>query len=437
MKRIIRIGLLTVVLAAGLVRPASAQDAVTTGQRGDVLVGFLQTARDNNPEIKAAYNDWKAAEFRVPQSSALPDPTAGTAVMGRMLETRLGPQEEVYEFEQMIPFPGKLIQKRKMARAEVMAAEARYKMAEREVAAKVTQAYADLAALDYTLQVTEEVYELLRKFESAAQARYASQQGEQRDVAKAQVEVSEALKQLLTIRQQREILVSLLNALLNRDPKTLVEHLALPVRPQLAHSLDDLIVLSKSNRPEILEAEAMKDREIHAKALAGMENAPDFTVGFQYSRIGEGMTSDPEDGRDAWMIPLKVTIPLWRNRINAATREARENLRANEARLALNGNLADYEIKNAYYQLTASLQVVDLYETALLPQAELAFRSDQAGYESGRTDVLNLIDSERSYLNARMAYAQALADSVKNLAAIERAVGVDLSTQGGKSDVEK
>ena len=63
---------------------------------------------------------------------------------------------------------------------------------------------------------------------------------------------------------------------------------------------------------------------------------------------------------------------------------------------------------------------------ALLPQAKLAFYSDQAGYEAGRTDVLNFLDSEEVYLNAKIAYYQALADALKSFAAIERAVGVDM-----------
>ena len=80
------------------------------------------------------------------------------------------------------------------------------------------------------------------------------------------------------------------------------------------------------------------------------------------------------------------------------------------------------------FRSTAAKQVVDLYDNALIPEAELAFHSDEAGYEAGRTDVLNLIDSERVYLNAKVSYFQALAEALKSYAAIERAVGVDLES---------
>ena len=112
--------------------------------------------------------------------------------------------------------------------------------------------------------------------------------------------------------------------------------------------------------------------------------------------------------------------------------EAKRNLRASEAKLAQAENFSEYEVKGAYYRFTAAKQVVEVYQNALIPEAQLAFQSDQAGYETGRTDVLNLIDSERVYLNAQVAYHQALADALKNFAALERAVGTDLEPQRGR-----
>ena len=390
------------------------------------LEGLLQEALANNRGLEAAREELQAARHRVPQSSALPDPMAGYAVMGPMLETPLGPQKDVYEFEQMIPFPGKLLERRKVALAEVDAASARLKQVERELVLNVSQTYYDLYAVDATIEAVEEILDLLKKFESIAGSRYASRQGEQRDVAKAQAKVSETLQQLFVLRQQRQTLAAFLNALLNRRASAPLDKVSAPVLPKLELSLDQLLQQSRENRPELLEAAAMRGRQEHAHALAKYEYMPDISVGFQYTRIGGGMTSDPEDGRDAWMVPLKVTLPLWQNRIIPAVLEAKRDLNASEANLREAENLAEYEIKNAYYRFTAGRQVVELYENALIPQARLAFSSDQAGYEAGRTDVLNFLDSEEVYRNAKIAYYQALADALKNFAAIERAVGVDI-----------
>ena len=405
---------------------SSRLPAQETVQPSVPLEGLLQEAVANNRGLEAAREELQAARHRVPQSSALPDPVAGYAVMGPMLETPLGPQKDVYEFEQMIPFPGKLLERRKVALAEVDAASARLKQVERELVLNVSQTYYDLYAVDATIGAVEEILDLLKQFEAVAGSRYASRQGEQRDVAKAQAKVSETLQQLFVLRQQRQTLAAFLNALLNRRASAPLDKVSAPVLPKLELSLDQLLQQSRENRPELLEAAAMRGRQEHAHALAKYEYMPDISVGFQYTRIGGGMTSDPEDGRDAWMVPLKVTLPLWQNRIIPAVLEAKRDLNASEANLREAENFAEYEIKNAYYRFTAGRQVVELYENALIPQARLAFSSDQAGYEAGRTDVLNFLDSEEVYRNAKIAYYQALADALKNFAAIERAAGIDI-----------
>jgi outer membrane protein TolC len=390
------------------------------------LDSFIQEALANNRDLRAARAELEAATSRVPQASALPDPIAGFAVMGRMLETPLGPQEDVYELEQMIPFPGKLMEKRKIAMAEVDAAKARLRVMEREVIYKLSETYYDLYAVESALQVVEETKAVLKKSESIANARYSSQKGDQRDLVKVQVEVSQILETIFMLRQQRDSLAAMLDALLNRKTSSSLDQILKPRAPFLSLSLDELLQKGRAARPELLEAMATRSKEQHVHTLAKYEYAPDIFIGFQYTRIGGGMTSEADDGRDAWMIPLKFTLPVWQNRIVPMIREAKRNLLASEARLEWEEHLTQYEIKNAYYRFMSAKQIVDLHENALIPQAELVFRSDQAGYEAGKIDVLNLIDSERLYLNAKMAYYQVLAEVMKNFAALERAVGVDL-----------
>lgn len=419
--------LTSIVFLFSSVIPLEAQQAASFAVS---LEEILQEALENNRELKASRENLEAARHRVPQSSALPDPMAGYAVMGPMLETPLGPQKDMYEFEQMIPFPGKLFERRKIALAEVEAASAQFKMTQRELILKVSETYYDLYALDKTIESVEEILGLLKKSESIAQSRYASGQGEQRDVAKAQAKVSQMLQELFLLRQQRRTLAAFLNALLNRKAAADLDKVPEPVLPVLDLEMDQLLSLARDNRPELLEAAAIRVKEEHAKTLAKYEYVPDISVGFQYTRIGDGMTTDPEDGRDAWMVPLKVTLPLWQNRLGPGVAEARRNLAATEEKLKDVENMTEYEVKNACYRFTAAQQVVELYEDALLPQAKLAFSSDQAGYEAGRTDILNFLDSEEVYLNARIAYYRSLADALKSFAAIERAVGVDL--QGKK-----
>lgn len=387
----------------------------------------------HNPALIAAQERWRAARLRVPQASALPDPMLGYAVMGTMLETRLGPQENVVDVEQTVPFPGKLWKRRQMAAAEANAAQAQMEAAKLDIIVQLSAVYYDLYATDATIATVEELHDTFKRLESVAQARYGAQGGSQRDVAKAQAELSGTEETLVTLRQRRQSLAARLNALLDRDPDTPAGHTVTPELPTVSATGEQLVDIAKQHRPELREASAMVTRDQHAQALAKLEYLPDVSVGFEYSQIGSGKTTDPDDGRDAWMVPLKVNIPLWQNRLVPSVLEARRNLKASQARAAQEENTAEYEVKDAYFRFTSAKQIVELHRNALIPEAELAFRSDQAGYEAGRVDILNLIDSERLYLNAQVTFYQALAEALKSHAALERAVGTTLTTEGDRS----
>jgi outer membrane protein TolC len=388
------------------------------------LKALIEEALANNPQIKVARKKYEAARFRVPQASALPDPMFGTAYMGEMVETRLGPQEAMYEFEQEIPFPGKLIQKHKMVKAEMQLAEAQLRAAERDITAKVSQAYYDLFAYQQAAEIAEEMNRVVKDAEALVGANYASMRSVQADVAGARVSSAEVMEQWLMLQQQRDSVAEYLNALLNRQESQPWDALTEPDLPSLP-PLEELLEKMDAN-PSILEATAMAKRERHAYALAKYENAPDFSIGFQYTQIGNGMTNDPDDGRDAWMIPIKVTLPLWQNRIGPGIKEARNNLQSSEAGLEDIRNMTIYELKNAYLEFVAQSRIATLYRDTTIPQTEMALHANQAGYESGQIDAFMFIESERTFLAARVAYYRALASALKSFSEIERLVGSNI-----------
>jgi outer membrane protein TolC len=273
------------------------------------------------------------------------------------------------------------------------------------------------------------VKELLKKFEGAAQARYSNLSGGQRDVAKAQAEVSMSIEKLFMLKRDREVVAAMINAVLDRDPMTPVGQAELPDKPVLKFSLIELVNFAVQNRQEIQEMEAMVSKAKRGSRLAKLANIPDVNVGFEYTQVGSGMTMDPDDGRNQWMFPLRLTIPIWQNRIIPEIQEAKKKVESAQAKLVQAKNESFYQVKEAYFRYDAASQIAALYDTAVIPQAELALSSDQAGYEGGKTDFLNLLDSERVYLNAKLNHVQFLTETLKAYADLERATGMDLEVE--------
>ena len=398
------------------------------------LDDLLRALRTRNPAVLSAKAEWLAARKRVWIDTALPDPMAGYDLMGSMRETRVGPETSRYMVSQDVPFPIKLIEKGRMARKEAEAAYARFRAVEQDQAEELTKFYYKLYALDASIEVIEEVKAILKKFEAASEARYANRTSGQRDVAKAQAEVSMSLEKLFMLQQERQSTASMIQALIDQDPLLPIGKVERPAIPGLQMTLVDLLNLAVENRQEVKEREALVAKSEHAKKLAKLSFVPDLTVGFEYTGVGAGTTDmGPDmDGRDSWMIPLRINLPLWGQRIVPEIQEAQKMIEANQAKLAEAKNTTFYEVKDAFYRFDTASKLVELYETSILPQAELALRADQAGYESGNAGFLELLDSERVYLNAKLSHIRLLTEALQSYAELRRAAGLDLEKETPK-----
>ncbi|MBI2167265.1 MAG: TolC family protein [Candidatus Omnitrophica bacterium] len=369
---------------------------------------LIRYAKRENPEILSAKAEWLAATKRIWIDSSLPDP---------MVRIAPGDMEKEFEVSQEIPFPVKLAGRRKMARQEAERARFRYLAVERDVVNRLNKAYYDLYFTDASIAVIEEIKALLKRFESVAQARYSNLTGAQRDVAKAQAEVSMSLERLYGLKQQRESTAALINALLNRDPMEPMAKAVLPGKPVLKLTLVELVNLAVQNRQEIQAAEAAVAKSGVAKRLAKLAYLPDVNVGFEYTR------SDKEG--NSWMIPIRFNVPLWQNRIIPEIQEAKQLEEARKADLLRAKNETFFEVKDSFYRFDSAAKIADLYELAVIPQAQLALKSDQAGYEASKTDFLNLLDSERIYFNAKLSHVQFTTEALKAHADLVRATGLD------------
>jgi len=428
--RIIRKLMMLGVLVAGLSTPAAELWAQTEAmQLQEVsldpvrLEDFIREASESNPEILAAKNRWEAARRQIVQAWSLPDPVAGIDVMGEMTETRVGPQDNRMMVSQEIPFPLKLWKRRQAAKENAAAAYEEYRAVEREVRYRLQSAFYGLYEADTSIRVIQDIHDVLKKAEGTAQSLYAKGEGSQRDAAKAQVETSMTLEQLYELQVRQESFAAEINMLLNRDPLERFGAPVKPEKPELGKTMPELVRLAEENREEILRARALVRKGKAGKALARMENIPDLQAGFSYTWVGSGMTEDPEDGKNSWMFPLAVNIPLWQPRVIAMIQEAENELRAAMADEQSAENQAAYEIRAAFARYSAASRITTLYETAIIPQAEVALRSDQAGYEAGKTDFLNLLDSERVYLNANLGYAKIYTEMLRGFAELQRVSG--------------
>lgn len=398
----------------------------TQSESKDTVEGLIREALENNPQIQVAFNEWKAAEYKIRSVKSLPDPMAKYGHFGESVETRVGPQENVYGASQKIPFPGKLGLKGKSQSKHAEMLREKYEAAKREVIKNVKFVYYDIFWVDKAIQITEGEKAILESLEKVAQRRYESNLTPQQDVIKAQVELSRLIDKLLLLRQNRKSLVAKLNSVLNRSRDTELGNITDVDTSVFEYEISQLQEIAKGSRQELIAANLDIERAEYEKSLARMNYLPDFTFGFDYIQVGSGETTMPNDGQDAWMGTVAVNIPIWFDKLNAQTKEKKALLEAARKNYENVGNSVSYEVEDLYFKILTYKDIISLYKTALIPQSEQAFDAAKTGYETSRVDFLNWLDAERVLLQTRLAYYKAIADYQKSIAYLERVIGKDL-----------
>jgi len=399
-----------------------AQDGDPPRQTSAALPELIQEALLKNPEIQAARQQWEAASKRVPQAGSLEDPNVQVQWWNAPESFNLArAQNTIIGVSQKFPFPGKLSLKEEVATRSAGISEQALHAKERDLVARVKQAYYTLFFADQTIQIHHEQVDLLKQFLASATARFRTGKGTQVDVLKAQVELSTLYQQLPVLEQQRESAQGKLNTLLDRDPRMPVAPAQRPRERRFEKDLEELYQLATQGRPELKAADLAVQRHEQSRALAVRQYYPDLNVAVQRFQNFQA-----NDGFGA-VLSINVPFAFWtKPKYDAAVHEAAAGVAAARADLHTLENLTRFQIRDLLAKVRASWEVTVLYRTTILPQAEQSIEAARAGYRTGRTPLLDLIEADRALRQFQLAYYQALVDRENRLAELEQVVGMEL-----------
>ena len=398
----------------------------STSVKAEQVESLTAEVLEKNPAFEAARLKWEAMKERPRIAGSLPDPMLSYGHFFQNVETRVGAQNQRLGISQRIPFPGKLSLAARRARQEAVQAFWQYQTLGRDLILRAKFAYYDLHRVDEMRRILREQRDLYAQAIESARSKYEAGTVQQQDVLKAQLASAEIEKRLLELVQLRETAQARLNALRSAPAGTALQTTA---RLSLASlpSLGRASALAAQYRQELKEADVVIERNETSLALARRDRLPDFTVGLDYTQVNPNIFSNPPDnGQDAVMGSISVNVPIWFGKLNAAEREARKNLAASRESARNAANNVDADVRDAWFQATTARDQVALYRQNLLPQAEQTFESSRASYEAGKGSFIDFLDTERSLLNFRLGLVGSATELAKALAALERAIGIDL-----------
>ena len=377
------------------------------------LPEVIKEAIARNPEIEAAHKNWEAEKAKI-WTQTLPDPQIGVEYWGK--------NETCYDVSQTVPFPGKMLLKRRAQAHEAKRQFELYDAKKKEILQKVKAAYYSYYLAWRQVEIFEESVNFLKDFSAVAEKRYSVNEAPQVDVLKAQLEYSKALNTLITLGQDKESMQADLNALLDRHPNVTLGRPGEPPLPSKEFRYEDLEQVALENRPEVHAARHHVDHmkaELHATEA---DFLPDAML--QYSR----RTFSGTDMKDDNIVMVKFNVPiLWFWRQGSQVKAAKKAKEGAEAELRSTETMTRADLKSMGVKVGTARRLVDLYRTTLIPQAENALRVSLTGYEGGTLRFLDLLDSERSWLDFQLEYCEALAKYWTYLASLERVIGKDIS----------
>jgi len=392
------------------------------------LAWCLARAEKHNPSLAAARADADAARERVVVAGALDDPRLryeASNLPAGDLDFRSTPLSgHQIGLAQHFPFPGVLGSAEDAARSGARASE--WQLADRRhrVASAVQNAWAELRFAQRAREITADNVGLLRRLTRTAEARYRVGEGLQQDVLRAQVELTSLLDEQLKREAALRRAEARLAALLDLPASTALPAAAdaapppVPELPALLEALPDTSPLLRAWAAHVEERE-------HGERAARLRGYPDFDLSLGY-RVRRDVPGDPVDGDDFLTAGITIRLPVNRGRWRAeAAEQSALARRAGAHRRAAHLGLEE-AIRSAHADLARADAEVALLDRGLLPQARQSLEASRSGYEVGRVDFLDVLDSQVRLFEAELRRARALADRRAAFAALEASVGEEL-----------
>ncbi len=394
------------------------------------LDSLVVEALERNPDLQAAEARWRMAEHKIVPAGSLDDPRLGFALSNYPVDSFADDDTPMtgkeLQLSQMLPFPGKLGSKKAMAEQQAIWYRGLYEDARLQLVQQVKDAWYRIYFQQQAIAITRKNIGILEDFIRLTETRYEVGTGLQQDVLKAQVERSKLLDRLFNLQQQLTSSVADFNRLLNRPAATPLETPpgleATPVEGDLQWFMQQ----ARTNRPVFSAHQAMIDRYQAQRKLAKLDYYPDFNLWAGY-RLREEVMGDPAEGTDFVSAGVSINLPLWQGKRRAAVAEADSGVRMALQQLEDLGNRIDFMIADQYAQLEKNRDLVELFRTGIIPQAEQGFEASLAAYQVGDVDFLNLLDSLMTLYRYQIDYQRALSDHERSVAGLEAAVGRDLS----------
>lgn len=435
------------------------------------LEDYLIIAGENNPELKAYYQEYLASMEIAPQVGSLPDPELSAGIFFSPMERFMGNQVADIRLMQMFPWFGMLGTQKEEAK---YMAEAKYRLflnAKNQLFYQVKDTWYELYAVQEEIRISRENLEYLKKYETLALSKFraassgptapqtmnsskpaaqssssssgmsgmnssnassstspsAQSMGSSMpagsvgmsDVLRIRMQIKELENTVQTLKERLLPLKVKFNSLLNREINTEIQ---LPQNLESTELIwNKMAVLDSitNNNPML----AMYDAELEAlnqqEKMAKLEGKPMFGAGVNYMPFQPRPEGNMLMGGNDMVMPMvTMTLPIYRKKINAKVKETNLLKEATALRKEKEGNMLAMEWAIAFQDLEDANRKIQLYQE----QTELANQTLNlvlTAFSANGKDFEEVLETQQILLDYQLKTIAAIVQQHKSLALLE------------------
>ncbi len=372
------------------------------------LQDVLAIADAMNPQLAAERKNIDLATAAIWEAKLYPNPSFLLSIEDYKIRDGFGRSKRTAGFALPLVVSGRIGAATSLAEKDREVAAVNFVWRRREILSDVKRAFAALMASRRNVELTRETRDLAKAFHDVTNERFKAQAIPEMELLKAAVQLAKSESDLrLTEKDLAVSLKALHSAMGNIDfPKEkftgeLYNRFTVP-------SFEALRGQVLSLHPLLEAATKAKEAAELNLSLARTERFPD--VAFE---IRGGIDGERDGVIEAG---LAVPLPLF-NRNQARISMAEIKIRQAEDQIQVIRNDLTLRLTEAYKNFTAAQDRVAVYRDEILSKAQKALDQTTEGYKQGKFSYLDVLDSQRTMAEARIAYAVTLGDL--NFAGIE------------------
>ena len=377
---------------------------------------YLEIAAENNPGLRAKFNEYLAALEKAPQLGALPDPQLAFGYFISPVETRVGPQQIRFSATQMFPWFGTLEARENVA---IQSAKAKYEVfldSKSKLFHEVRSSYYNLYFNRRAIEITRENLVILGSFRELANVKVEAGKVSAVDGYRIEMEIADLENQLALLLDMQHLLEVMFMNLLNAENEPDIRLPEVLWNSDIELTKEQVQDSIRTRNHQLLSLSLQNQALEYRKELAEKAGKPDFSIGIDYIMVGRGENNLA--GTDAILFPkIGLTIPLYRNKYKAMVSEVMYLKEAKAAEEAEQLNFLETILERNWKDYLDADRRISLY----LSQRDLASKAVkllETEYASGNKNFEEILRMERKLLVYGLELERARSDKQASISFI-------------------